>query len=539
MVVDVVTVLRTAYTILKFIHSTVESIKTSKEQLTLLSSSVTDLLTTLNSELIESRLLPDRCTKALADLETLLRDIHRFIETEQDTGFLKLLLQQDARSAKVESFYRRIGMATAAFQIVSLRSVQMMLAESKSAQTRDTEVLHAYLSTLEKNHTKLFRTLEINQNNTIAMMVSIQKQLNKQSVNRAEQQFYTHALEYLTSRSGKQVKVEDWMIASFEVEYDVEEQIGAGGFGTVYRGAWNRTEVAIKVLHNEVGMKPSSAALRAEIDIWSTLRHPNIVQFLGANTMDDKPFIVMPYFPYNAKEYLRAQPTTFEPLYILRDISLGLEYLHSRKICHGDLKGINVLVENSGRALLCDFGLARLKADTSARTGSSEPAQMVHGSRNWMAPELFGGFRHRPSSDVYAFGMTVYELYTGDIPLFSVPYADLVDLVVRRGARPQRPHPDDGRVIPDELWELTEQCWASDPQQRPAVTRIHDTIQNMIAYVPLSDPPAPLEAGGETAGVSLDSSNSALYTKPPESGLSDVRTLKKTSRVYGGYSPDL
>ncbi|KAJ7601482.1 kinase-like domain-containing protein, partial [Roridomyces roridus] len=466
MVVDVVTVLRTAYTILKFIHSTVESIKTSKEQLTLLSSSVTDLLTTLNSELIESRLLPDRCTKALADLETLLRDIHRFIETEQDTGFLKLLLQQDARSAKVESFYRRIGMATAAFQIVSLRSVQMMLAESKSAQTRDTEVLHAYLSTLEKNHTKLFRTLvKINQNNTIAMMVSIQKQLNKQSVNRAEQQFYTHALEYLTSRSGKQVKVEDWMIASFEVEYDVEEQIGAGGFGTVYRGAWNRTEVAIKVLHNEVGMKPSSA-------IWSTLRHPNIVQFLGANTMDDKPFIVMPYFPYNAKEYLRAQPTTFEPLYILRDISLGLEYLHSRKICHGDLKGINVLVENSGRALLCDFGLARASRQTRPRV---QVARNLH--RWFTAAVIVWLLNFLAASD------------TGHPPMYMrsavlyavVPYADLVDLVVRRGARPQRPHPDDGRVIPDELWELTEQCWASDPQQRPAVTRIHDTIQNMIA----------------------------------------------------------
>jgi hypothetical protein len=60
------------------------------------------------------------------------------------------------------------------------------------------------------------------------MMVSIQKQLNNsQNVDRAEQKFYTHTLEYLTSRSGKPVKVEDWMIASFEVEYG--EEIGAGG----------------------------------------------------------------------------------------------------------------------------------------------------------------------------------------------------------------------------------------------------------------------------------------------------------------------
>ncbi|KAJ6552816.1 kinase-like domain-containing protein, partial [Mycena capillaripes] len=142
--------------------------------------------------------------------------------------------------------------------------------------------------------------------------------------------------------------------------------------------------------------------------IWSTLRHPNILQFLGANTLDDKPFMVMPYLPYNAKDFLSTRPT-FEPLYILRDISRGLEYLHSHKICHGDLKGINVLVKNSGRVLLCNFGLARLWADTSARTSTLETLQ-IQGSRNWMAPELFHGSRYRPSSDVHAFGMIVYEV---------------------------------------------------------------------------------------------------------------------------------
>ncbi|KAJ7818732.1 kinase-like domain-containing protein, partial [Mycena leptocephala] len=190
------------------------------------------------------------------------------------------------------------------------------------------------------------------------------------------------------------------MIASFEVDYG--EEIGAGGFGMVYRGTWNRTEVAIKVLRNEAGIKPSPV-------IWSTLRHPNIVQFLGANTLDDKPFIVMPYLEYNAKEFLRTR-SAFDPLYILRDIALGLEYLHSRKICHGDLKAINVLVENSGRALLCDFGLARLKADASSRTVTNIAASQIQGSRNWMAPELLNGSRVRMPSDVYAFGMTLYEV---------------------------------------------------------------------------------------------------------------------------------
>ncbi|KAK6980659.1 kinase-like protein [Favolaschia claudopus] len=481
MPLEVVSALSTAFTIAEFIRSTVERIQTSKQQLRLLSTSAAALLTTLNKEFSEARILPERCAQPLTDLETLLQDIHRFVDNEKEAGFMKMLLLKDMRLSAIELFNRRIGTLISRFQVSSLLSIQSILSESKEAQKRDTEMLHAYLSSLEKNNTTLLQTLEINQRNTIAMMVSLQKQLSRQNIDGAEQNFYAHTLAYLTSRSGKSVKVEEWMIAAFEVNYD--EEIGAGGFGTVYRGTWNRTEVAIKVLQNEAGIKPSISAFRAEIDIWSTLRHPNIIQFLGANTLDDRPFVVMPFIPYNAREFLRERPS-FDPLHILRDISLGLECLHLRRICHGDLKGLNVLVENSGRALLCDFGLTRLKADTTARTNIRDSLQ-IQGSRNWMAPELMKGSRARLPSDIYAFSMTLYELYTDEIPLFSVAYADLFDLVARRGGRPERPDPDEGRPISDELWELTEKCWSADPHARPTATQLHDTLKSMLSRSPL------------------------------------------------------
>ncbi|KAJ7435281.1 kinase-like protein, partial [Mycena latifolia] len=213
--------------------------------------------------------------------------------------------------------------------------------------------------------------------------------------------------------------------------------------------------------------------------IWSTLRHPNILQFLGANTLDDKPFIVMPYVPSNARQFLKQQPT-FDPVYILRDISLGLQYLHSRKICHGDIKGINILVEDSGRSLLCDFGLSRVKADITTSTAQVGNTTMA-GSRNWMAPELLAGSMPKMASDIYAFGMTMYELYTDETPLASVAHTDFIELVFRLRVRPTRPDIDDVPRLTDPLWNLAEQCWTHSAKERPTAGQIHDMIAHMIS----------------------------------------------------------
>ncbi|KAJ6589394.1 kinase-like domain-containing protein, partial [Mycena capillaripes] len=158
-----------------------------------------------------------------------------------------------------------------------------------------------------------------------------------------------------------------------------------------------------------------------------------------------------------------------------RDISLGLEYLHARKICHGDLKGINVLVEDSGRALLCDFGLARIKTDMTSRMRTTGDTQ-VSGSRNWMAPELLSGSLPRPPSYVYAFGMTLYEvclttvfrsLYVDDIPMSTIPYGDFLELVFKMGVRPERSEDEDCPRMTDGIWSLAERCWDKDPKPRP------------------------------------------------------------------------
>ncbi|KAJ6559779.1 kinase-like domain-containing protein, partial [Mycena capillaripes] len=170
----------------------------------------------------------------------------------------------------------------------------------------------------------------------------------------------------------------------------------------------------------------------------------------------------------------------------LCDISCGLEYLHSRKICHGDLKGVrhqfevlvflyrlNVLVDACAKALLCDFGLARVKADVTSRSNQMGEGGMM-GSRNWMAPELLAGSPLKQSSDVYAFGMTIYELHTDENPMSQVAYWDFVEVVFRLNVRPERPEPDDCPKLIDTVWALAESCWVKDPKLRPTSQDIHN-----------------------------------------------------------------
>jgi len=122
------------------------------------------------------------------------------------------------------------------------------------------------------------------------------------------------------------VEIEDWMITSYEVEFGC--QIGSGGFGKMFMGTWNKTQVAVKVLTSGPDVIPSSEANRRDIRTSSMLRHVHVLQFLGANELDDRPFIVMPYLKNgNARDYVEGHPSC-DRLQILHHISLGLAYLH-------------------------------------------------------------------------------------------------------------------------------------------------------------------------------------------------------------------
>ncbi|TFK66838.1 kinase-like protein [Pluteus cervinus] len=489
-----------------------------REQWTTLVGAVAQLLNALNIRFKVAILKETETVERLEVLETLLLEVLEYEHEQSTAGFFKFLYRQKENILAMEMFYQRIAMTVNAFHVSERHGVNIHVNMQKwqerhtEARQVDQEELDNRMATLESNYTQLADMLREHHSNTRDLMVSIQKFLLKEAseVNARQKHFFLHTLKYLSTKIGEPVQLRDWMVSSFEIEFG--EKIGSGGFGQVFRGDWNSTPVALRVFRHDAGGIPSKARITHEIETWSRLRHPHILQFLGANITNEPPFIVTPYLNNgNARDYVLTQPNA-DRLNILHDACLGLTYLHSQNVIHGDVKGLNILIDDAGRAVLSDFGLSRVKSDASLR--ASKVTTSVVGSRNWMSPERLDGGSLNKSVDIYAFGMTIYELYTGDVPFGHVNHDELFNLVVIRNRRPDRPDDHEALGLVDELWDIAERCWIVNPIERPTASALCDYLINCINFRSFRSP-----AGGLLPAPPGPPSNQSTLTLPSPKNL--------------------
>ncbi|KAJ7089946.1 kinase-like domain-containing protein, partial [Mycena epipterygia] len=250
--------------------------------------------------------------------------------------------------------------------------------------------------------------------------------------------------------------------------------VAAGGFGDVWKGLIRGETVCVKVMRIyqeadvEALLKESHTFFYHEALIWRQLSHPNLLPFFGLYHLEDtksRLCLISPWMENgDITRYLKNNFVGVNRLTLVLDSGLGLEHLHSLKLVHGDLKAINVLVTRSGRAVLADFGLASVTDSKVLRSTSSGKRG---GTARWQAPELFQGSRNSFASDVYAFSCVCHEIFTGDIPFRDSTNDGAVILKVMQGQRPRR-----SLSVPDNVWNLMEECWKADPEARPSATQI-------------------------------------------------------------------
>ncbi|KAG8902091.1 hypothetical protein FRB99_004845 [Tulasnella sp. 403] len=259
-------------------------------------------------------------------------------------------------------------------------------------------------------------------------------------------------------------------------------EIGVGGYGVVYRAVFQKhlfatkTVVAVKKLHT-IGdwekLLRVALALVQELDVWAKLDHPNILPLRGFHLSSglDEAWLVSPYAPNgNIFEYLeRTNLGLDERLELAKDTAKGLEYLHTRTppICHGDIKALNILINALGRAMLCDFGLAKA-TDASVTKEQTTTSANTGGTVRYWSSELFdSGAQPTLESDVWAWGCLLLEITTGQPPYHDTILEGRLIYEISGGKLPAAV---DGLECPPHVQDLLSKCWNLTPEARPTMT---------------------------------------------------------------------
>ncbi|XP_031556295.1 dual specificity protein kinase shkE-like [Actinia tenebrosa] len=244
----------------------------------------------------------------------------------------------------------------------------------------------------------------------------------------------------------------EWILNREEIQM-TEEKLGSGTFGTVYKGMFRGTQVAVK----QVSVKPKITEynirnFRREMKMASRCRHPCMLQFIGATSDDQSPLLLTELLDTSLKAVLLERALDLvEITTIAQDVAKGLNYLHLTRphpIVHRDISSGNVLLWKHGqswRGKISDYGNAVLM--NYAKTGSG-------GAISYLAPEM-NNKRFSPKSDVYSFGVLLLEMCLREEPSSLDDRDGLICLVENR-----------------ELRTLIRSCLQEDPTQRPSMDEV-------------------------------------------------------------------
>lgn len=301
-------------------------------------------------------------------------------------------------------------------------------------------------------------------------------------------------------------------------ELVLEEIIGVGGFGKVYRGTWKDQEVAVKAARQDPDedITATAASVKQEAKLFSMLQHPNIIKLEGVCLEEPNLCLVMEYARGGTLN--RVLTGRRIPPHILVNwavqIARGMLYLHEEAvvpIIHRDLKSSNILllekIENDdiGRKTLkiTDFGLAREWHKTTKMSAA--------GTYSWMAPEVIKSSLFSKGSDVWGYGVLLWELLTGE-----VPYRGIDGLAVAYGVAVNKLTLPIPSTCPEPFAKLMEECWDQDPHVRPSFSCILEQLSAIEEAVMATMPQDSFHSMQDDWRVEIQEMFDELRTKEKE-----------------------
>lgn len=326
------------------------------------------------------------------------------------------------------------------------------------------------------------------------------------------------------------------MVGSQINQYKIQEKIGSGGQGTVYRALdtkLNRT-VVIKILPPELTQKTANfKRFEREAQLCSQLDHPNICTIYDFNEANGVFYIAMQYVEgKNVRQLVAGRPLELRSaLSIAIQVTDALAYAHSKNIIHRDIKAGNVMVTPAGQVKILDFGLAKLLEDEQVeshegldRTEITELG-IPYGTATYAAPEQAKGERADERSDIFSTGVLVYEMLSG---IWAFQGKTVID--VRHQVLYGTPKPlADMRVdaLPPGLQPIVDKALQKEPKNRyQKISQMRDDLRGVLhqvagAQLMVGDTYAPSHADGSGVlkrvrnwftGKSMPESTSSAFT---------------------------
>jgi len=266
--------------------------------------------------------------------------------------------------------------------------------------------------------------------------------------------------------------------------YDILGLVGAGGMGDVYRAQDTRLDrrVALKISREQF-----TPRFENEARATAALEHPHICRLYDICHESGVSFLVM--------EYVEGTPLTGplpldQALLYAGQIASALDAAHRKQIVHRDLKPANILVTPKGGVKLLDFGLAKLgrddtPLDDATLTRGLTAAGTIVGTLHYMSPEQLQGAVADARSDIFAFGLVLYEMLTGKRAFDGASAASIIAAIL------ERPAPSISEVAPPSLDRLLHRCLAKDPEERWQSARDIKAALDLVVQPPISVHAAP------------------------------------------------
>ncbi|XP_021343297.1 serine/threonine-protein kinase B-raf-like isoform X1 [Mizuhopecten yessoensis] len=271
---------------------------------------------------------------------------------------------------------------------------------------------------------------------------------------------------------------EDWEIPAEDIQ--MGPRIGSGSFGTVYRGYYHG-HVAIKRLNVTDPTPQQLKAFKNEVAVLRKTSHMNILLFSGWTSRPQLAIITQWCEGSSLYKHLHITENRFEMVTLMeisRQTAQGMDYLHAKSIIHRDLKTNNIFLTDNLTVKIGDFGLATVKT----RWSGSHQFQQPTGSILWMAPEVIRMKEANPytnQSDVYAYGIVLYELMTGQLPYSNINNKDQILFMVGKGYL----KPDISKTrsdTPKRYRMLMQECCKFDREQRPLFPQILSVMESIV-----------------------------------------------------------